>query len=75
MPDISMCTGQNKLGDCILRNSCYRYLATPSGFQSFFVAPFEESAGVQDCGYFIECRSKSQMFRLDTQTGNYGGTD
>jgi len=36
MPDITMCEGQ----DCPLKESCYRYTATPSEFrQSYFIDP------------------------------------
>ena len=35
MPDISMCKGE----DCLLKNECYRYTATPSEYQSYFVDP------------------------------------
>jgi hypothetical protein len=36
MPDITMCSGDG----CVLRNTCYRYLAKPSEFmQSYFVQP------------------------------------
>ena len=40
MPDISMCSGQN----CPLKETCYRYKATPSKFrQSYFMnPPFKE---------------------------------
>ncbi len=35
MPDITMCSGKN----CKVKESCYRFLATPSSYQSFFVEP------------------------------------
>ena len=36
MPDISMCPG----GDCVLKDTCYRYKATPTPeWQTYFVEP------------------------------------
>lgn len=36
MPDITMCTG----GDCTMKQTCYRYKATPSMFrQAYFKNP------------------------------------
>lgn len=40
MPDITMCKG----GDCPLKENCYRYLAEPCEYQSYFMeAPFDNS--------------------------------
>ena len=35
MPDITMCYG----GNCPLKDSCLRYTAKPSPWQSYFVDP------------------------------------
>jgi hypothetical protein len=35
MPDISMCPG----GDCPLKESCHRFTAKPSDYQTYFVDP------------------------------------
>jgi hypothetical protein len=35
MPDIAMCEG----GDCPLKESCHRFTANPSDYQSYFVDP------------------------------------
>ena len=35
MPDITMCKG----GDCPLKETCYRYLAEPSDYQSYWFEP------------------------------------
>lgn len=47
MPDITMCNG----GDCPLKETCYRYKATPSEFlQSYFVeVPYDEDK--KECTY------------------------
>ena len=48
MPDITMCTNVV----CPLRVSCYRYLATPSRWQSFSrFDPTRSEDGV-DCDFF-----------------------
>lgn len=56
MPDITMCRGYdpdtNK--DCPMKDSCYRYVATPSEFrQSYFVeSPFIEEPDGTSCEHF-----------------------
>jgi len=35
MPDISMCTGK----DCKVKESCYRFTATPSDYWQSYVMP------------------------------------
>ena len=47
MPDISMCKGN----DCKLKETCYRYKAKPSEYQSYFIdAPFKDG----DCSHYWE---------------------
>lgn len=48
MPDITMCPGE----DCPLKESCYRYTATPSEFrQSYFVnTPYKDG----ECDHYWE---------------------
>lgn len=50
MPDITMCKGE----DCPLKDSCYRYVATPSEYrQSFFIeVPFIEEPDGTSCEYY-----------------------
>lgn len=51
MPDITMCKGR----DCPLRESCYRYTATPSEYrQSYFVTDPIELRDDDDCDYWID---------------------
>ena len=56
MPDITMCLGEQKetKSVCPLRNSCYRYTATPSKYrQSYFVeAPYIVEPDGTSCEYF-----------------------
>jgi hypothetical protein len=55
MPDISMCHGWNDLGECPDRHSCYRHIAKPSKWQTYFKqAPFRktEMPNVIECEYF-----------------------
>jgi len=35
MPDITMCPGTN----CLYKETCYRYTAKPSDYQSYFIEP------------------------------------
>ena len=47
MPDITMCNGNN----CDLASTCYRYKATPSIRQSYFIeSPVED----EQCDYYWE---------------------
>lgn len=46
MTDITMCRD----GECPFRESCFRYLATPSGWQSYFDSSPREPDG--RCAYF-----------------------
>ena len=48
MPDITMCKGDQ----CPLKETCYRYKAKPSMYQSYFVdIPLKEDG---TCEYFME---------------------
>ena len=49
MPDITMCNG----GDCPLKETCYRYKAKPSEFQSY-LAEIPYNAGATMCEYFCD---------------------
>lgn len=53
MPDISMCKG----GDCPLKETCYRFKATPSDWQSYFgETPYNEEK--KDCDYYWKIKEK-----------------
>lgn len=51
MPDITMCPG----GDCPLKETCYRYKAEPSDYQSYWFEPPYYS-GI--CEHYWEMSSK-----------------
>lgn len=64
MPDLTMCKG----GVCPIRKNCYRAIAKPSERQSYFMEiPYHDESG--ECAYFIEAKARSQVRRLDAQTG------
>ena len=48
MPDITLCSGQ----DCPLKETCYRYKATPSKYrQSYFTeAPYDKEK--EECDHY-----------------------
>lgn len=47
MPDITMCTGDNSRLVCPVRETCYRYTATPnSHWQSYMKAPIVDAEEV-----------------------------
>ena len=56
MPDITMCRGVRKEDGavCSMRDSCYRFKATPSEYrQSFFISgPFINEPDGTSCEYF-----------------------
>ena len=48
MPDIAMCEG----GMCPIKETCYRFTADPSDYQSYFGnPPFKEVDGSPECEY------------------------
>jgi hypothetical protein len=47
MPDITMCHGEG----CVLKENCWRYLAQPNQYQSYFVGSPIKDTG--ECGYFL----------------------
>ena len=57
MPDISMCVG----GNCPMKETCYRYKAKPSDYQSYFTeTPFEMVEGKIECKYYWEINNKKK---------------
>jgi hypothetical protein len=62
MPDITMCSGKEKQtqNPCPLRDSCYRFIATPSEYrQSYFTeAPFIVEPDGTSCEYFWKTEDK-----------------
>lgn len=54
MPDITMCNG----GDCIKKSNCYRYMAKPDSYQSFFAEVPKETG--DDCKHYWEMATKVQ---------------
>ena len=60
MPDLTMCSGEG----CKQKKKCYRFLAKPDKFQSFYAQPpFSDKTG--KCTEFLECKSKSDKKILD----------
>lgn len=52
MPDIAMCSG----GECPIKDNCWRYMAPPDRYQSYFAPPpFKEKEG---CEYFWDMNEK-----------------
>lgn len=51
MPDAAMCSGD----DCPVKENCWRYMAPPSHFQSYFAAPPCDEEG---CDYFWDMNEK-----------------
>ena len=47
-----MCTG----GDCVKKSTCYRHIATPSSYQSFFAEVPKEA----DCKHYWEMSQKGK---------------
>lgn len=61
--DVTLCSNDQ----CPIRETCYRFTAKASNWQS--MASFTPKDGA--CDYYIEARSKSQVRRLDAQTGRW----
>ena len=58
MPDITMCKGEN----CPLKQTCYRYNAKPSDYQSYFMEPPVDNG---KCEYFWRDKVKSKTDETD----------
>lgn len=57
MPDIAKCKGDG----CTLKESCHRYLAKPSMYQSYFVnPPFVEKDGKQECDLYWKIKTEAK---------------
>ena len=55
MPDISMCSND----ECPLKNSCYRFMATPSEYmQSYTKFNFEVKNNHIMCNHFVKYYGK-----------------
>jgi hypothetical protein len=54
MADITMC--QNE--DCPVKDTCFRYLATPSQYQSFYV--FDKDTK-EPCDWYWECTDDKEL--------------
>jgi len=64
MPDISMCQG-NK---CPLKETCYRFKATASSYQSYFsVSPIKED---NTCDYYMEYLTKNNDNTIKSNDSN-----
>ncbi len=50
MPDITMCTDHY----CKLKETCYRYTAKPSDYQSYFMSSPKDEDG--ECRYYWEVK-------------------
>lgn len=58
MPDISMC--QNN--DCPLRESCYRFTATPDKYmQSYSDFEFTIKDGITECNNYLPVKPKTNQ--------------
>jgi len=60
MPDITMCSGK----DCPLKETCYRYKAEPSDYQSYWLEP-PYYAGI--CEHYWEIVNK-KLNKLSSNT-------
>lgn len=57
MPDITLCQSHN----CPMRETCYRYKAKPSEYQSYFVEPpYKMVEGKIECDYYMEIYNKKK---------------
>ena len=57
MSDITMCSG----GNCPMRETCYRYKAEPSEYQSYFTeTPYKMIEGKIECDHYWEIDIKKE---------------
>lgn len=57
MPDITMCV----TNDCPKRESCYRYRAIPTGYNSQSYAAFEEACNKNNYEYFWDIGDRKDI--------------
>lgn len=57
MADISMCTAF----ECPLAKTCFRFLATPSEYQTYFIIDHP----TKDCGEYWPVKDEEELKRLD----------
>jgi hypothetical protein len=69
MPDIAMCEG----GKCTAKHLCYRYVAEPSYYQSYFAnPPFKDNKceffwGEQSVKFWEDITKKNNELKLPNQ--------
>ena len=61
MPDITMCTGSNKEMICPLKDSCYRYTATPTKDRQSYFSKLPVLNRVYGCDYFWDNKSNVKV--------------
>ena len=54
MVDISMCSRR----DCPKKDTCYRYLAFPSEYQSYLII---DTPIIDNCDYYWRCRNPKEL--------------
>jgi hypothetical protein len=58
MPDITMCSGDG----CPIKETCYRYKATPTEWQSYFsTPPFDKRRGCQSYWEMYDQRKSARV--------------
>lgn len=65
MVDISMCRNDK----CLLKDTCYRYLAEPSGYQSYIIID-KNVETEDDCNSYWECLTDNRRKELNRQWGD-----
>ncbi len=65
MPDISMCKGTN----CTIKETCYRYKAIPSDWQSYFTeSPIKDN---KTCDYYLELFDITKLKKENLTSENH----
>ena len=58
MADITMCKNEN----CPVKDTCFRYLATPSQYQAYYV--FDENSN-EPCDSYWECETEEILNKFN----------
>ena len=64
MADISMCQCEN----CPATKTCFRFLATPSDYQCYFIMSDEDKKEIEKngkCSEYWECKTEEDLKKYD----------
>lgn len=68
MVDIAMCSRR----DCEDKNTCFRYLAFPSEYQSYIIVDIHEPTK-KNCSHYWRCRDAKELRQMNRMNRDFEG--